>query len=99
MATELGSKAVEIGEGQTASAEESILVLASSVSDSAQAATQIAAAGQQQLIGMEQVAASMENIKQASLQSVASVNQVEAAANDLRDLGQKLKALVAVYKV
>jgi methyl-accepting chemotaxis protein len=70
-----------------------------SVSEAAQAATQIAASSQEQLIGMDQVAGAMENIKLASTQNVTSARQLETAARDLNDLGQRLKHLVADYSV
>ena len=99
MATEQGSKAVEAGERQTGIASESIQTLAGSVSEAAQAATQIAASSQQQLVGMEQVAAAMESIKQASTQNVASARQLEGAARNVDDLGQRIKQMVEGYKV
>ncbi len=58
-----------------------------SVTEAAQAATQIAASSQQQLVGMDQVAGAMENIKQASAQNVASARQLEVSARNLNDLG------------
>jgi methyl-accepting chemotaxis protein len=99
MATEQGSKAVEGGSRQTELAGESIAALTGTVSEAAQTATQIAASSQQQLIGMDQVAGAMENIKQASTQNVASAKQLEAAARNLNDLGQRLKQLVQGYAV
>ena len=57
------------------------------MAEAAQAATQIAASSQQQLVGMDQVAAAMENIKQASTQNVASAKQLETAARKLNDAG------------
>lgn len=99
MATEQGSKAVEGGSRQTELAGESIHSLAGTVVEAAQAATQIAASSQQQLIGMDQVAAAMENIKQASTQNVASAKQLETAARGLSDVGQQLRQLVANYAV
>jgi methyl-accepting chemotaxis protein len=99
MATEQGGKAVEAGGKQTEMAGESIAALASSVTEAAQAAMQIAASSQQQLIGMDQVAGAMENIKQASTQNVASAKQLETAARNLSDLGQRLKQLVESYTV
>lgn len=99
MATEQGSKAVEAGVKQSAAAGESIRVLADSIAESTQAATQIAASSQQQLVGMDQVALAMENIKQASAQNVASTKQAETAAQGLHELGQKLKLMVERYKV
>ena len=99
MVTEQGSKAVESGVTRSAQAGETIRTLTESVAESAQSATQIAASSQQQLIGMEQVAVAMESIKQASAQNVASSKQAETAAKDLHQLGQKLKQMVAQYKV
>ncbi len=99
LATEQGSKAVEAGTRQTEAAAESIQALTASVSEAAQAATQIAASSQQQLVGVDQVATAMENIKQASSQNVASAKQLETAAHNLNGLGQRLKQMVERYKV
>jgi methyl-accepting chemotaxis protein len=99
LATEQGSKAVEAGVTQSTGAGEAIRTLADSIAEATQAATQIAASSQQQLVGMDQVALAMENIKQASAQNVASTRQAEAAAQNLHELGQKLKQLVQQYKV
>lgn len=99
MATEQGSKAVEAGSRQTEVAGEAIQALAGSVTESAQAATQIAASSQQQLVGIDQVAGAMEDIRQASAQNVASAQQLEAAARNLNELGQRLRHMVERYKV
>lgn len=97
MATEQGNKAVESGARQAGLAGESIQALSGNVSEAAQAATQIAASSQQQLVGMDQVAGAMENIKQASTQNVASARQLETSARNINELGQRLKQLVAAY--
>jgi methyl-accepting chemotaxis protein len=99
MATEQGSKAVEAGEKQTVEAGESIRLLAGSISESANAASQITATNQQQLVGMDQVALAMENISEASTLSVTSTRQSEASAQNLNELGQKLKRLVDQFKL
>ena len=99
LATEQGSKAVEAGVKQSAEAGESIRLLADGIAEAAQAATQIAASSQQQMAGMDQVALAMENIKQASAQNVAGTKQAEVAAQQLHELGQRLKQLAAQYKV
>jgi methyl-accepting chemotaxis protein len=99
MATEQGSKAVEAGTRQTEVAGEAIQALAGSVTDAAQAATQIAASSQQQLVGVDQVALAMESIKQASAQNVAGAKQLETAARNINELGQRLKQMVARYTV
>jgi methyl-accepting chemotaxis protein len=94
LATEQGNKAVEGGMKQSTEAGESIRVLAESVAEAAQAAIQIAASSQQQMVGMDQVAAAMENIKQASVQNVSGTRQAEVAAQSLHELGQKLSAMI-----
>jgi methyl-accepting chemotaxis protein len=99
MATEQGTKAVEAGVKRSGQAGQSIQMLSSSVVEAAQAATQIAASSQQQLVGMDQVAQAMESIKEASTQNVASAKQLEAAAHNLKELGQKLQKNVARYRV
>jgi len=94
LATEQGHKAVETGVKQSASAGDSIRLLGDSVSEAAQAATQIAASSQEQMVGMDQVAFAMENIKQASLQNVAGTRQAETAAQNLHELGRRLTAMI-----
>jgi methyl-accepting chemotaxis protein len=99
LATEQGSKAVEAGVSQSTQAGDAIRLLADSLTEAAQAATQIAASSQQQLVGADQVAQAMANIKQASAQNVTGTKQAETAAHNLHGLGQKLKQLVVQYKV
>ena len=99
MATEQGNKAVEAGAKQSAEAGESIRLLTDRVTEAAQAAVQIAASSQQQMVGMDQVALAMENIKQASMQNVSGTRQAELAAQSLHELGQKLRQLAEQYKV
>jgi len=94
MATDLSGKAVEAGAEQSDIAGEAIRLLAENFTESAQAALQIAASSQQQLIGMDQVALAMANIKQASAQNTAGTRQAETAAQNLHELGLKLKLLV-----
>jgi len=99
LATEQGNKAVQAGVKQTGETGEAIRLLADSVNEAAQAATQIAASSQQQMVGMDQVAQAMENIKQASVQNVSGTKQAEVAAQGLHELGQKLQQLAAQYRI
>jgi methyl-accepting chemotaxis protein len=99
MATEQGSKAVEAGTRQSEVAGGAIQALAGSINEAAQAAVQIAASSQQQLVGVDQVAGAMDSIKQASAQNVAGAKQLEAAARNLSELGQRLKHMVDRYQV
>jgi methyl-accepting chemotaxis protein len=98
-ATEQGSKAVEAGVKQSEEAGQAIRMLTDSIAQSAQAATQIVASSQQQLIGMDRVAMAMTSIKQASVQNVAGTQRIETAAQHLHSLDQTLMQLVEQYKV
>jgi methyl-accepting chemotaxis protein len=95
MATEQSSKAVEGGLRQAAEAGQSVRTLSDSIAQSSQAAIQIAASSQQQLVGMDQLAQAMESIKAASIQNANGTKQTEAAAQSLTELGQRLKRIVA----
>ncbi len=99
MATEQGSKAVEAGVKQAAQAGEAIRVLAETSGEAVQTATQIVASSQQQVVGMDQIGVAMENINQAGSQNAASMKQMEVAARNLHELGEKLKTLVGQFKV
>ncbi len=98
MATEQGSKAVEAGVKQSAQAGESIRVLVQTTGEAVQAATQIVASSQQQVVGMDQIGMAMESINQAGAQTAASMKQGEIAAQNLHELGQRLKTLVEEFK-
>jgi methyl-accepting chemotaxis protein len=94
LATEQGNKAVLAGVKQTTETGESIRLLADGIMESAQAATQIAASSQQQMVGMDQVGLAMESIKQASIQNVSGAKQAEVAAQSLHELGQQLSDMI-----
>jgi methyl-accepting chemotaxis protein len=99
MATEQGTKAVAAGVRQATDAGESIRTLAGSVGEAAQAATQISASSQQQLIGMDQIALAIANIRQATTQNMAGTKQLEASAQNLQGLGGRLKVLVERLRI
>jgi len=99
IATDMNGRAVAEGARQSQEADTAIHTLEESITDSAQAAIQIAASSQQQLVGMDQVVLAMDNIKQASLQNMAGTKQAETAAQNLHELGIKLKLMVEKYKV
>lgn len=99
MNTEQGSKTVAQGVAQSAEAGEAIRSLAESIGDAAEAAAQIAASSQQQLAGMDQVAQAMANIHQVSGDNAASSRQSEQAAQNLNELGLKLRQLSERFKV
>ncbi|MDD5307815.1 MAG: methyl-accepting chemotaxis protein [Deltaproteobacteria bacterium] len=99
MATEQGTKAVAAGVKQATDAGESIRALTGSVGEAAQAATQIAASSQQQLVGMDQIASAIANIRQATTQNMAGTKQLETSAQSLKELGGRLKILVERQRI
>jgi methyl-accepting chemotaxis protein len=99
MATEEGTKGVEEGVRLSARTGELIRQLQGAITQSAQAAAQMVAGGQQQTSGIEQIALAMGNINQATVQSLASTRQAEKAAQDLNRLAQDLIGLVEQYQV
>jgi len=94
MVTEQGSKAVAAGVEQSTAAGETMRLLAKSINEAHQAATQIAVSSQQQMVGMDQVASAMESIKTATTQNVAGIKQAEQAARNLTELAGRLKSLI-----
>ena len=98
LAAEQGSKAVDVGVKQSLEAGEAIERLSKSIATATQAATQIVASNQQQQVGIDQVALAMENIKLASVQNLSATKQAESAAQNLNELGHKLKAMAGQYR-
>jgi methyl-accepting chemotaxis protein len=94
LAAEQATKAVEAGVRLSTEAGEAIQALVETIAESAQAATQIAASSQQQLVGMEQVARAIENIRQATAQNATGTKQMEQAAQNLTHLGERLRGLI-----
>jgi PAS domain S-box-containing protein len=95
MVTEQGTKSAETGVHQALEAGESIMALSTSISEAAQVVSQIAASGQQQVIGMDQVAAAIANVKTASTQNADEMKRIESAAQNLNKVGQTLQQLVS----
>jgi PAS domain S-box-containing protein len=99
MATEQTSRAVENGVKQSAQVGEAIKKLAETSGKAVEAATQIVASSQQQLVGMDQIGLAMNNVNQAGAENAASMVQAEKSAKGLHELGMKLKLLVEQYKI
>jgi methyl-accepting chemotaxis protein len=99
MATEEGTKGVDRGVQLAAQAQQSIEQLSQVISESAQASMQMAVGGQQQVSGIDQVALAMQNINQATVQSLSSTRQTERTAQNLNDLARELTELVSQYQV
>jgi methyl-accepting chemotaxis protein len=99
MATEEGKKGVDSGVTLVAQLRDTIDQLAGVIDESAQSAMQMTAGGQQQTTGMEQVAVTMGNINQVTMQSMASTRQAERSAQELNDLARSLAEIVEQYQV
>ncbi|WP_409524978.1 HAMP domain-containing methyl-accepting chemotaxis protein [Nitrincola sp. MINF-07-Sa-05] len=96
--TEQNSRAVENGYDQARRSGEALLALTERFDQSTNAAMQIAASSQQQLVGMDQVAMAMQDINNASQNNVAGARQAEQAARDLHALGNSLRERVGQFR-
>lgn len=92
--TAQGTQSAELGATQAIQAGESIRTLSRNILEAAQSVTKIASSSHQQLIGMDQVATAMNNIKLASTQNADGMTQMEKAIRDVHSVGQTLKELV-----
>jgi len=99
MSTERGSKTVENGAQLSFQAGEAIGTLIMSVTESEQAATQIATSSQEQLLGIDHLAEAMESIKEATTQNVDAARQLESATHSMNALAQKLKDMAGRFKI
>ncbi|HOT93067.1 MAG TPA: methyl-accepting chemotaxis protein, partial [Anaerolineae bacterium] len=99
MATEEGTKGVDEGVRLAAEAQRAINQMYQVINESAQAAAQVLAGARQQVTGVEQVALAMQNINQATVQSLASTRQAERAAQDLNALATALMQTVKQYRI
>ncbi|HLZ08916.1 MAG TPA: methyl-accepting chemotaxis protein, partial [Chloroflexota bacterium] len=99
MATEQGTKGVDLGITLINQAGGTIGELADVVLRAGQSTQQIAAAVRQHLVGTEQIAVAMGNINQSSAQNLAATTNTRRAAENMTDLVERLNVLVAQYQV
>jgi len=97
--TDEGSRRVEAGVRLVTETGQMIHEIAAEVESGAQANVQMAAAAQQQTLGMQQIAQAMTAIQQATTQALAGTQQAEQAAQDLYTLAQSLQQSIAVYRL
>jgi len=98
-ATEEGVQRADAGVLLAGEAGEAIRRLAEGVAASAQAAVQIAAAAGQQIVGVEQVAGAMDKIHQVTALGLDSTRQAEQSAEELNLLADRLREIVAQYRL
>ena len=99
MVAEQGAKAVESGVKQAQNAKTSMDQLNATVQSAANAGKQIAASYEQELAGMDQISGAMSSVKEATMQNLSSIKQVEESAHDLNALSQKLKEVMEHYTI
>ena len=96
MATEQGSKAVDQAK-ESAPSRESLQNMSRNFAESAQSAAQIAAANTELLSGVDQATQAMVSIREAGNQNVEGMKDMEAAAQSLKDMGQRIADLIGRY--
>lgn len=99
MATEQGAKAVEEGAEEATPSRDSIKEITRGFGEMSHAATAIANSNNELLGGVDQVLTAMENVKEAGIQNLAGMRDVERAAKGLKDMGQTLSDLINRYQV
>jgi methyl-accepting chemotaxis protein len=97
MVTEEGTRSVNRALEAVNQAGETIRTLEEIIADAARSATQIAASAGQQTTGMTQIQLAMNHINQATNQNLSATKQSEQAAQNLNELGTRLRDLLAGY--
>jgi methyl-accepting chemotaxis protein len=95
MATEGGTRNANAALKSATQAGEVIKALAATITEAAQAASQIAASSNQQATGMTQIHDAIKDISVVTNQNLASTQQIERATRDLDGLSARLKEMVA----
>ena len=99
ISTERGTSSVADAARLTSDAKEAIEVLARSIADSSREAIEIASSIQEQAAGMDQISAAMENIRDAAQKNLEITRKAEKTAEDLHELGVRLKKITVQYHV
>jgi hypothetical protein len=94
MAAERSCKMVEDHTANAVHSHKTIQGLGDGAVAASQAAAQIVASSQQQLVGMDQISEAMASIDQASSQNAAGARQMEAEVRHLNELAISLRAMI-----
>ena len=98
-ATEVGTRSIEVVVAQSVAAGQLVRDLSAILGEAAQSATQILVSGQQQVVGMNQVAGAMDSIRIASAQNADSARGMQDTTRALEGVGKDLQAIIEWYKV
>jgi len=99
MLTEEALKRVSLGREKTSGAEAAIRRMAASIQDNADSFQQVVAATGQQQIGLEQIAQGLHQIRQASLQTATSTDQLARTSGTLGSLADALARTMEQYRL
>jgi methyl-accepting chemotaxis protein len=98
MVTEQGTKRAQVGADLARSTDQAIRAILERVSETIQAAQQIAASSHEQLIGMDQINNAMGDINRSAIQNQTGIQQIEQAAQNLNSMSASLMNLVQRYE-
>lgn len=99
VSTERGTKTVADAVRLTSDAREAIEVLTRTSADSSQEALEIATSIQDQVAGMDQISIAIEKIRDAAQKNLDTTRKAEKTAEDLHELGVRLKKITEQYHV
>ncbi len=96
MATEQGTRAVELSSQRSADAGVNIRILATAIREAEDNSAQIRVASEQQALALSQIRQSMNAVNQALSDSLIGIERTEAATRELATMGDGLVALIGV---
>jgi methyl-accepting chemotaxis protein len=99
VSAERGSNTVADAVRLTTDARKAIEVLTRSIADSSHEAIEITASIQDQVAGMDQISGAIENIRSAAQKNLEITHKAEKTAEDLHELGIRLKKITLQYQV
>ncbi len=99
VSTEQGIRSVADAARLTSNAQEAIEVLARSIAETSREVVEIATSIQTQAAGVDQISRAMENIRDAAQKNLETTHKAEKTAEDLHELGDRLKRITQQYRV
>lgn len=98
MTTEQGLKVADAGTQNIDQLGQTIHELSEAIQQAAYSSQLIGASVRQHSVGMEQIAAAMQNINRATFENLSTTNHTKAAAENLNKLSRRLNNLITGYK-
>lgn len=98
MTTEQGLKVADAGAQNIVQLGQTIHELSEAIQQAAYSSQLIGTSVRQHSIGMEQIAAAMQNINRTTFENLNTTNHTKSAAENLNQLSRRLNDLIAGYK-